>query len=155
MGAIILAVMAGGFLLLRNNQTPTIQVEPTPNAIQTLEDQIESTFKVDIPDNVEKAQLKDSSGGDGSGLATRIFENNKFSSTLLVDLPEPAVGGFYQAWVSDGEEFKSLGRLKVAKGGYMVDYSGAQNLEDFPEVVVSEEKTSVSSPSNIVLEGSF
>lgn len=155
MGAIILAVMLGGFLLLRNNQTPAIEVEPTPSAIETLEDQIESNFKVDIPDNVEKAQLKDLSGGDGSGLATRIFENNKFTSTLLVDLPEPAVGGFYQAWLSDGEDFKSLGRLRVAKGGYMVDYSGAQNLEEFTEVIVSQEKGSVSTPSNIVLEGSF
>jgi hypothetical protein len=155
MGAIILAVMAGGFLLLRNNQTPTIEVEPTPSTLETLEDQIENNFKVDVPDNAEKAELKDLNGGDGSGLATRLFENNRFSATLLVDLPEPAVGGFYQGWLSDGETFKSLGRLRVAKGGYMVDFSGAQNLDEFSEVIVSEEKASVSTPTNIVLEGSF
>ena len=94
MGAIILAVMAGGFLLLRNNNTPALEVIPTPSSIEALEDQIESSFKVDIPDNVEKAELKAVSEGDGSGIATRNFENNKFESTILVDLPDPTVGGY-------------------------------------------------------------
>lgn len=156
-GSVVILALAGILYFRQTNKEEDTVVPET----LSVEDQIEDKFKYDIPDDVEKAELRDVSGGDSSAIATKDYSENKFSSTLLADLPDPDDGYFYQAWISKGEEgsegyqILSLGKLYVAKGGWMLDYSSIKDYSDFEKVVITREKVFDSTPEVKVLEGSF
>lgn len=154
-GGVILAVLVGGFLLLRRDSTPALNPQPSPSVMASVEQQLEDAFKVDIPDDVEKTNLEAVGSVGGTGIVTRDFENNVYSVTILADLPEPASGKFYQAWIANGDDFHTLNRLTVGKGGYMLNYKSDHNHPNDNRVVVSEETTVGNAPTDIVLEGSF
>jgi hypothetical protein len=152
-GLVILVVLAVGFFWYKNRK-PALKVPQTSNqpSIQTVEQKIKNRFNLTVPDNVEKTALKDVSGGDGSGIATQ--------TEMLVDLPDPEPGTFYQAWlennlpVQTGGKLVSLGMLRMEKGGWLIDYNGA-GYPGFNKVVVSQEKVFDSKIEERVLEGSF
>ena len=146
-GLIILAVIAGLVYWFKlRKPTPTVPVSTTPS-IEQVEGAIEDKFKFTVPDNVEKALLKDITGGDGSGIATR--------TEILVDLPDPEPGTYYQAWLENsGGKLLSLGRLAIAKGGWMVTYNG-KAYPTYNKVVISQEKVVDGSIEERVLEGNF
>lgn len=156
-GSVVILALAG-ILYFRQSQKEEDVVVPETLSV---EDQIEEKFKYDIPDNVEKAELKDVSGGDSSAIATKDYSENKFSSTFLADLPDLEAGYFYQGWISKGEEGKenyqmlSLGKLIIAKGGWMLDYSSSKDYSDFEKVIITKEKVFDSTPETTILEGSF
>lgn len=158
LGAVVLLAIAG--LIYWRQLSSKSEVETVPEAL-SVEDQIEDKFKYTLPDDVEKAELKDVTGGDASAVTTRKFENNKFTSTILADLPDPESGSFYQGWLIKGEEgtddyrIASLGKLTVAKGGWMLDYSGATNYSEYDKVMITLEKKFDLTPETKVLEGSF
>ncbi len=155
-GVVVLALLAG-FVYYRNNKKETPTVPPVVSNEKTLEDK----FKIQIPDDVDKADLKAADGGSASGIATKDFTDNKFTSSVLADLPVPAAGEFYQAWLVKGETGSSdyavvsLGKLKTAKGGYLLDYSSKADYPDYKKVIVTLEKKSDNTPEKTVLEGSF
>ncbi len=155
----ILIALVGGVLVLRRSSTPALTSIPTPTP--SSEQKIESSFKVDIPDDVEKADLKDVANVAGTAIATRKYENNTFSATILADLPDPADGEFYQAWIAkdslsdEKTVFASLGRMKVAKGGWMIEFSKKEDLTNQKNVLISLEKTADSKPEKHIMEGSF
>jgi len=157
-GAVVLLAVAG--LIYWRQVSRKTEQQTVPETL-SVEDKIEDKFKYQIPDDVEKAELKDVAGGDASAISTRKFENNKFTSAVLADLPDPATGSFYQGWLVKGEEGKegyavvSLGRLQVAKGGWMVDFSTATNYSDYDKVLITLEKTFDKTPETKILEGSF
>jgi hypothetical protein len=156
-GVIVLVLLAGLVYYRRTNQKP---VETVPVA-QSTEKTLEDKMKIEIPENVDKAELKDSSGGNSTAIATRDFSNGKFASSVIADLPAPGVGEFYQAWLVKGETGKdgysllSLGRLRTAKGGFLLDYTTAKDYSDHGKVQVTLEKKADNTPEKVVLEGSF
>ena len=158
-GVVIVVILAGIIYFRQKNQPQETPVT-TPQTLST-QQQIQDKFNVQIPDDVDKAELKDVGGGTSSALATRKFENGTFTSEVLADLPDPAEGTFYQAWLSKGEEGQegyslvSLGKLVTAKGGYLVDYQSSTDYSDYPKVMVTLEKTLDNNPETTVLEGSF
>lgn len=140
-GLIVLAVLVGGILWIRkvrlDRQSKMAVVTPT------VEEQISETFNgLEIPADVEKAELKDTSGGDGIGIATRDM--------ILADLPDPESGYFYQVWVERGGNLVSLGKMRVAKGGFLFE---GKILDQ--KVVVSREKAFDNKVETKLLEGSF
>ena len=143
-GLIILAILAGliYWFRTRGTETPTLP-EVT---IEEREVDLENKFRVDIPDDIEKAELKAVAGKDGIGIATR--------DEILVDLPDPSAGSFYQAWLEKDGKVVSLGKLRVAKGGWLIEYNSA-NYSGYNKVVISEEKVFDSKLETRVLEGSF
>lgn len=144
-GLIILAILAGLIYWFRTRGTETPALPEV--TIEEREQDLENKFRVDIPDDVEKAELKAVAGRDGIGIATR--------NEILVDLPDPSVGSFYQAWLENGEgKLMSLGKLRVAKGGWLIEYNSA-NYSGYNKVVISEEKVFDSKLETRVLEGSF
>ncbi|KKQ24958.1 MAG: hypothetical protein US62_C0036G0019 [Candidatus Woesebacteria bacterium GW2011_GWA1_37_8] len=157
-GAVVLLAIAG--LIYWRQVSKKVSTQTVPETL-SVEDKIEDKFKYQIPDDVEKAELKDITGGDASAISTRKFENNKFTSTILADLPDPVPGSFYQGWLVKGEEGKddyailSLGKLTVAKGGWMLDYSSTSNKTDYSKVLITLEKKFDTTPETKVLEGSF
>ena len=155
-GLVILVVIAGGvFFLKRPKQTP-LEIE-NPSVEQIIEDK----FNFQVPDDADKAQLKDVVGGTSSGIAVRLMQNEKYSFTILADLPDPKVGETYQAWLTKGQEgqegygLKSLGSLQIAKGGYLIELSYLDDFADYKNVVVTLETKADSSPEKHILEGSF
>lgn len=151
-GIIILAAVVGLILWFRKTSLTRRAVPtPTPSA----EEKIERTFNLTIPDNLERADLKDVTGQGGMGLATRSFEGGKFTLTVLANLPDPTSGIFYQVWlVKDGTNL-SLGKMRIAKGGYLLEFTSNKDYSDHKGVLVSEEKVFDSKVENRTLEGSF
>ncbi len=156
-GVVVLALLAAFVYYRQNNKKETPTVPPVVSNEKTLEDK----FKIQIPDDVDKADLKATEGGNGSGIATRDFKNSKFTSSVLADLPAPATGEFYQAWLVKGDTGSkdyavvSLGKLQTAKGGYLLDYSSKADYPDYKKVIVTSEKKLDNTPEKTVLEGSF
>jgi hypothetical protein len=141
----------------RSGKEEELPAVPTPSIEETLED----SFKYQIPEGFEKAELSDVSGGDGSGIASRKYENGSFSHAVLADLPDPESGAFYEGWLVRGQEgdadfaYISTGRLSVAKGGFMLEFNSSTDYSDYSNVVVTLEKVNDQKPEKHILEGSF
>ena len=141
-GLVILVALAGILYLVTKPKTKPLVIPDS----KKIEETIESKFKLTIPDDIEKADLADVSGEGLAGIATR--------GEILADLPDPSGKEFYQAWLKKGEELVSLGKLRVAKGGWMIEYSAAK-YPDFETVLVSRETVFDSKLETRLLEGSF
>ena len=157
-GIVILVILAGVvYLRQRNQKEEEMKLPETLSVEESLEDK----FKIEIPEGVEKAELKDISGGNASGIATRKFENNRFSESVLADLSDPEEGKFYEAWLTKGEEGKegfsiiSTGRMRLAKGGWMLDFQSQTDYSDHTKVIVSLEEKADKLPEKRILEGTF
>ena len=117
---------------------------PTPVATQNLE----TRFKLTIPSDVEKINLQVAFGFEGQGMATRKFANGVFSHIIIADLPEPALGS-YQAWLVKDDNTKiSTGTLRLAKGGYVLEFTSNTDYSDYKKVEVRLN-------DKVVLTGSF
>jgi len=149
-GLIILAILAGVIFWLRRARTPLI----TPQA-PTVEEKLEEAFKLEIPEDVDKAELKDVTGGTASGIATRKFEDGKFTHTVLADLPDPEAGTFYEGWLIMGDEVFSTGKMRVAKGGWILEFESTTDYSDHNKVVITQEKVFDDNLEEHILEGEF
>lgn len=161
-GGLIVAAIAGFFYFTnQSGQDDTTDFDSsTPqDTLEETENQIEERFRTEIPEGAERAELR-SDDVDGRALATREVTDEGTTVSVLADLPDPETG-FYQAWIQRGEEGEeeferiSLGRLTVAKGGYVTEYSSADDLSDYDQVVLSQETSQDSEPEEILIEGSF
>lgn len=156
----IILVLVAGVVYIRQKNTSKKEEMKVPQTL-SIQDTIEQKFNTQIPEDVEKAELKDVSGGTGSAIATRKFENGQFQLNILADLPDPEQGKFYEAWSIKGEEGKegysivSLSKLSVAKGGWMLSFKSANDYTDHPKVLISLESKLDSTPEKHILEGSF
>lgn len=153
-GLIVLVILIAGVLLIRNARNKSLTNVPSPTP--SIEQQVTQKFgNLTIPANADKADLTDVSGGQGMGEAARTFENGKFSLTVLADLPSPKAGYFYQGWIFNGTADISLGKLRIAKGGYLIDFTSTKDYSSYSKVVVTLEKVFDNTPETHILEGSF
>lgn len=160
-GLVVLVILGGVLYVRSKNANNDLKVPEVASDQTSVERTLEDKFKVDIPDNAPKAELKAADGGDASGIATKKEEAGTNVITILADLPEPESGKVYQGWLVKGEEGEdsydivSAGRLTSAKGGYMLNFQSKADYSDHSKVIVSEEKPGSSKISKAVLEGSF
>jgi hypothetical protein len=153
-GLAVLAILAGVIYWRQTTQTEE-QVPAEPQTLST-EQKLEEQFNVTIPENVEKADLTDQTGGNAYGIATREYENDSFTLNILADLPEPTDGEVYQGWIAkDSEESVSVGQLRIAKGGWTLEFNSSTDFSDYNKVMVTEETALNSEPETTILEGSF
>lgn len=138
-GLLVLVVLITGVLWVRKARTDkALKLQTTP----TTEEKISRSFNnLQIPEDVKKVELNDVSGGDGFGIAT--------SDMVLADLPDPQQGYFYQVWLEKNGKLISLGKMRVAKGGWILE----GNISG--RVIVSLEKVFDQKLETRVLEGSF
>ena len=128
-GLIVLALIVGGIFWVKKTKT---QKEALTVTTPGVEEKILDTFNgLTIPRDTEKTELKDVSGGNGAGIATREM--------VLADLPDPTDSQYYQVWV-DG---KLLGTMRIAKGGFLF------------EGKVEGKTVQIKLGSRVILEGSF
>lgn len=155
---IILGVV--GFILYNistTDNTPELEVTPTPSSS---EQDFEERFGRNIPDDVERVELREPAAegeeqGQVSAIATRDVRDGTYMATILADLDDPDAGESYYAWVNRDEEFVLLGRLRAAKGGWLIDYESSTDYSELNRVVISEQASPGTQPEDIVLEGSF
>lgn len=148
-GLIVLAVIAAVVYWVRR---PKEKLTITPPSV---EEKLEESFNLQIPDDVEKAELSDVTGGNASGIATRKYEEGTFSHTVLADLADPPAGRFYEGWLVKGEKVISTGKFRVAKGGYLLEFKSGTDYSDYGKVVVTLEEKDDKTPETHVLEGTF
>jgi hypothetical protein len=156
--AILLFIIGLFYFRQRGEREDLIVPEETATDIES---RIEERFGVEIPEDANKAELTDVAGGDGYALATRRFEDGAFAHSILADLPDPETGRTYQAWLVRGDEgdddynIVATGGMRVAKGGWVLEYQTTRNLEDHNRVLVTSERIGEQRAENIVLEGEF
>ncbi len=162
-GAIVVAAVAGFFYFI--NQQPEEEVDdPDVQFSQDTTDetqrQIEEKFNTQVPEGADRAELK-SNDIEGRALATRETTGEATIISILADIPDPTAGSFYQAWIIRGEERDenfdriSLGRLRVAKGGFVTEFTSERDLSEYNNLLISRETTQDSEPEETALEGSF
>jgi hypothetical protein len=151
-GLVILAALAG--LIYWGSRRGEGEELPLPT-VPSVEEKIEGAFDIEIPENVDKAELEDVSGGDASGIATRKFENGLFNHMVLADLPDPEPGEFYEGWLIKDGEVISTGKMRLAKGGYLLEFESSTDYPDYNQVVITLEKIDDENPEAHILEGSF
>jgi len=145
-GLFVILVILGVIFGIKKAKDSKVKTLDIPTSIETQE--LESRFKLSIPDGVEKINLQAASGFEGVGIATRKFANGVFSQMIIADLPEPESGN-YQAWLKKDETNKiSTGVLKFAKGGYLLEFTSNINYSDY-------NKVEVKLGEKVVLTGSF
>lgn len=155
-GVLILAVIAGTISWLRGRS-----VTSQPQVTLEMEEKMETTFNLDIPDDVEKTELTDVSGGTASGIATRNYDGSSFTHTVLADLPDPIQATVYEGWLVRGKagdnnfKFVSTGVMQIAKGGYLLQFESDVDLTAFTGVVITLEQKVDATAEKHILEGSF
>lgn len=142
-GLVLLAALAGAIFYFRS---PIEEEElPVPETL-SVEDELEQRFNMELPEGVERAELTDQTGGNSSAIATRSYESGVYEMTLLADVPD----GSYTARLTDenSEQTRNLGSLRVAKGGYLLEYEASEDLTGLNTVEVL-------TGSEVILRGSF
>ena len=136
-GFVFLVILVAGVLWIfraKNNKTSNLPL-PTPNIAQ----QVKNAFP-NILGGVERANLKDVTGGNSIGVATR--------TEVVANLPELSAGKYYQVLlVNSSGKSVNLGNMRISKSGYILEYNSA-NFPGYNKVVITQGSTHV-------LEGSF
>lgn len=153
---IIIIILIAIFLVRRRQASPLITVNsplPTPNV--SFQEDLQNNFGITVPSTASKADLKDASGKNQMGLITLDKTNNQNMYTVIANLDDPQAGYFYEGWLVSGNNYISLGKLNVAKGGWLINYNSPKNIEDHKTVWITLEKVNDNMPETHVLEGSF
>ncbi len=165
---LVLAMILSGCSLwpfAQQEQAPAPEPTVTPTSameqVKGVKEELELKTRTTLPTDAEQAILRDVSGSGGSGIATRKWDGVRFEHTILADLPSLKDGEFYAGWLVRGQpteagfSVRSTGRLRLVKGGWVLDYTTGQNLSDYNGVVVTRELKDDSQPELHMLEGSF
>ncbi len=149
-GLIVLVLLAGLVYWLRRPSTNLT----VPETDIEVEESFESSFNVDIPDTAERVVLRDAEGGTFTGLAVRhTDENGSTTYSLLTDLTDlPEAGMHYEGWLTTSSDTEriSMGKMRLHKGGYTVDFVSSTILPEHTRVIVTLEPA-----GEVVLEGAF
>lgn len=155
-GLIVLAVLAGIIFWFRKPNE-----ELTVPETSSVEEKMEEFFNVEIPEDVEKAQLDEVVADYGTGIATRNYENDIFVHVVLADLPALEEGFYYEGWLVRGKEgdddfdYISTGKMRIAKGGHLLEFESSTDYSDYQGVVITQEETEDDTPEKHILEGTF
>ena len=138
-GFLVLVVIVVGVVLLLNSRkkAATLLPSPTPSITQ----KVNNAFpNINIPDNIEKAELKDVTGGESFGVATR--------TEIIANLPDLSTGRFYQGKLQNNQgKTVTLGNFRAAKGGFLLEYNSSR-YPGYNTVLVTQGSTTI-------LQGSF
>lgn len=138
-GFIFLVILVAGVLLVyraRNKKNTNLPL-PTPNIVE----QIKNAFpNLTIPDGVERANLRDVTGGNSIGITTR--------TEVVANLPEAPIGQNYQVLLENSQgKTVNMGNMRISKVGYILEYNSSK-YQGYNKVIVILGNTHI-------LEGSF
>src|SRR6266404_3857775 len=157
---IIIIILSAIFLIRRAQSSNQNSLNlPTFTPISQFQQQLQTNFGIKVPASAVKADLVDINRGNQMGLVTLDKSNGQNVYTVIANLNDPSSGYFYQAWLINDStktaDIISLGKLNLAKGGWLVNYSSIKDLSDHKKVWVTLEKIADNTPEKHILEGSF
>jgi len=85
-GLLVVVALIGGLWWWRARRVEQAEVLPAEGQGVEIEDrasELAKRFGVILPVNLERAELKDVTGGVGGGIATRSYTDGKFELTVL------------------------------------------------------------------------
>lgn len=154
LGLVFVVLIAAFWLRSKDSK---VNINPTPTPV-SIEDKIESSFKITIPENVSKVELKSIAEFEGWGIVTKEDVGNTKKYTVLADLPELKSGEKYVAYFSkekisnEKQDILKAGELRVNKGGWILEYDTTSDLSNYQKLQVYLENKS---SNTVILEGSF
>lgn len=154
-GIVILIVGLLVIYLFRHRSATNPIASPVPTQISAFQQSLQNNFNITVPDNVAKADLKNTTDSQVQGIATADTQNGKHAYTVIADLEDPAPGYFYEGWLVNGNDMVPMGILYSGKGGWMVTLDTAKDLGDHKTVWVTLERINDKTPEKHILEGSF
>src|SRR3989344_5249560 len=126
-GSVILLLLVG--VIYWNRRNRRLEELKVPETLtKSVEETLEDKFKIEIPEDIDKAELKDVLGGTASGIATRKFENYTVIST---------------------------GRPQLTKGGWTLSFESKVDYSDHSKVIITLEKKADNTPEKVIIEGNF
>lgn len=137
-GFIVLVILIGVVLFIRNRTLKPVAI-PTPTP--SIQQKVSKTFNgLTIPAGTEQTELKDVTGGESFGIATR--------TEILANLPALSSGQFYQGRLANSAgKIVVLGNFRLAKGGYILEYD-SKKFPGYNIVIVAQ-------AGKTILQGSF
>lgn len=102
------------------------------------------------------AEIVDVSGGDSSGKAYVLRNEDGLKHYVEADLPAPEEGNVYEGWLVTKEpslDFFSTGVMIVKNGMYVLEYESEMSYEGYDEVVITLETKVDEIPEAHILEG--
>jgi hypothetical protein len=155
--AVVILVGALGYFLFRKNRQ--VEAPVVENADKTASDSaaLLDRMKITLPDNANKANLKDVAGGAGVGLASKQDTGSNTKVSVIAGLPAPQKGKSYQAYIGDENGKKILiGQLTEAKGGWLLEKQMKKaDVENLKQVTVVEKSSDPKSQDKVILQGDF
>jgi hypothetical protein len=133
---VVVAIVAAALVIKNRKATPVLAPSATPSIQEQLQNKLKGLV---IPQDQGGIELKDVSGGTSMGIATR--------NEIIADLPTLPNGQFYQGWLEKDGKTVLLGTLKLAKGGWILNYSSSA----YP----GYNKVIITTGQKHILEGSF
>ena len=121
--------------------------------------QLKNTIDTTLEDKDTKTIiLKDVSGGNSYGSASRLYKNSLFSfKAVLKDLPSPEKGFYFEGWLVDpSAKYFSLGRVNPEKTQGTLYYQSSTDETAYNQVVVTlEPEDDNPAPGKHIQEGKF
>jgi hypothetical protein len=152
---IIIIILVAIFLIRRQGNAPVVEAPVIPTPVSSYQQSLQNNYGITVPSSAIKSDLRDVTGNNQMGLATLDKETNQNEYTIIANLVNPDSGYFYQAWLINGNDVISLGKLQVGKAGWLINYTSTKDLSDHKAVWVTLEKVYDNTPEKHILEGSF
>ncbi len=130
---------------------PGITETPTPTATPTLVPGVMKAVR-------KQGELKDVSGGQGSGMAQILYENGKFTHAVIALMPDPPAGKFYEGWLVQREggkviNFFSTGKMTKEGGAYILNFKDTKDYPQHNTVIITLEEVDDKKPEKHILDG--
>lgn len=155
--ALVLALLLGGAFYFYSQKN---QVKDKPLTSQEgISESSDSESNAPTVIEPEKATLVDVSGGEGQGIANRIYSTNKFIHTITAQLKSPESGKYYAGWLikQDGgtEDVVSTGKLEQnGENDYYLEFRSENDYTLYKKVLVTLQSGG-DKPETNILEGQF
>ncbi len=158
--AIVLVIGGLGYFLFRQGQEveegPVVESEDI--VAEERANELLQQLNVELPEDVDRVNLREVGESGAAGVVTRSREEGEREIRVLAALPEPVSGEFYAAYLSSpNEELEDiyLGRLREAKGGFILETLTEASAQEYPNVKVTREKVDDEQVEEVLLEGAF
>lgn len=131
----------------QNNQNRQPVINPDlPENLQTAQD---------LPSGLNVASLKAVGEIKGKAVVIRVLDDINSAIAIEATIADAPAGQNYYAWLTDGQTFHSLGQLVKTQDKYTLAAKPKIDLSQFPQVVISLDKSERNTPQTPALQGSF